>query len=159
MTGELVQKGIGRGMVRLARIAHNADSAGEEDEEVQIAVHCRAVQVPSPHDLWPQHLLEARPGLVGEGGVRQHAHAMDHRHQAAATSHLCVPASRSTAAVSVTSASSTSILTPRLRRASIASSASASGSRRPFRTMVLAPWSASHSATAQPMPPRPPVTK
>ena len=77
MTGELVQEGIGRGMVRLARIAHNADAAREEDEEVQIAVHCRAVQVPSPHDLRPQHLLKARPGLVGERGVRQHAHAVD----------------------------------------------------------------------------------
>ena len=66
---------------------------------------------------------------------------------------------RSTASESDTSASSTSTCTPRSRSAPMISSAAGSGSRRPFSTMVPAPRSASHSATAQPIPPRPPVTR
>ena len=65
----------------------------------------------------------------------------------------------STASPSVTSASSTSTRAPRARSAAIASTASASGSRRPFSTITPAPRSASHPATAHPMPPTPPVTR
>ena len=81
VAGELVQEGVGRGVVRLARVAHHADPAREENEEIQITVHGRAVQVPAPQDFRPEHLFEAFPVLVGQRGVRQHPHAVDHAAQ------------------------------------------------------------------------------
>ena len=65
----------------------------------------------------------------------------------------------STASASVTSASSTCIRTPRSRSAAIASEAAGSGARRPLSTIASAPRSASQPATAQPIPPMPPVTR
>ena len=65
----------------------------------------------------------------------------------------------STAAKSVTSATSTRTSTPLSRNSRITSSVARSGSRRPFRTIVPAPFSASQRATAQPIPPMPPVTR
>ena len=75
--GELIEEGVGRGMVGLARIAQNAGDAGEQHEQAEIAIRRRPVKVPGPEHLRPQHGLEALPVLVAEGGVRQHADAVD----------------------------------------------------------------------------------
>ena len=64
-------------MVGLARISHHPDPAGEQEEKVEIQVFGSTMEVPGPHDLGPEHLLETFPGLVGKGGVRQDPHAVD----------------------------------------------------------------------------------
>ena len=81
MRGELIQKRIGRRVVRLARIAQHAGHAGEEDKHIQIAVLSRAMQMPRAQHLRPQHLLESFPTLVPERTVRQHPHAVDYAAQ------------------------------------------------------------------------------
>ena len=77
MGGELVEEGIGRRVVGLARVAEHAGDAGEEHEHVEVARRSRPVQVPGAEHLGPQHRLEALPRLVADGGVRQHADAVD----------------------------------------------------------------------------------
>ena len=78
VTGELIQKRIGRGVVCLTRIAHDADPAREKDKHIQIPVHSRLVQMPGAQYLRPEHGFESLPILVGQRAVRQHAHAVDH---------------------------------------------------------------------------------
>ena len=92
VAGELVQKGVGRRVVRLARIAHHTDSARKEDEEIQIAVHGRAVQMPCAQHLRPQHPFESLPTLVAQCAVRQHAHAVDHAPERWQGPHPSLPA-------------------------------------------------------------------
>ena len=77
MGGELVEEGVGRRVVGLARIAQHTGDAGEEHEHVEVAVGGRPVQVPGPQHLGPEHRLEGLPRLVADGGVRQHADAVD----------------------------------------------------------------------------------
>ena len=50
---ELVEKRIGRRMVRLPRIAQYARHAGKQHEEVEVAVPGRPVQVPGSDHLGP----------------------------------------------------------------------------------------------------------
>ena len=78
---QLVEEGVGGGVVRLARVADHADAAGEEEEHVEVAVQRGAVEVPGAQDLGPQHRLEALPRLVRERCVGEHAHAVDHAAQ------------------------------------------------------------------------------
>ena len=75
--GELVEEGVGRRVVRLSGVAHHPGDAGEQDEEVEVAVHRRPVQVPGAEHLRPEHRLEALPGLVAERGVGEHPDAVD----------------------------------------------------------------------------------
>ena len=75
--GELVEEGVRRRVVGLARIAENAGHAGEEDEQIQVPLHRRAVQMPGPEHLRPQHGLEAPPALVAERRVGEHADAVE----------------------------------------------------------------------------------
>ena len=81
VAGELIEEGVGRGVIRLSRIAHDADAAREENEEVEVAMLGRAMQVPGRQDLRPEDLLEPRPALVGERTVGQYAHAVNHARQ------------------------------------------------------------------------------
>ena len=76
--GQLIEEGIGRRMVGLARIPEDAGDAREQDKHVQVALRSRPVKVPGPQDLRPQHGLEALPALVAKGCIRQHADAVDH---------------------------------------------------------------------------------
>ena len=78
MSGELIEEGIGCRVVRLPRIAQNAGDAGEQNEEIQIAVLGGAVQMPGAQRLGPQHPLEPFPALVRQCSIRQHAHTVDH---------------------------------------------------------------------------------
>ena len=75
---ELIQESVRCRVVGLARIAHHAGNAREEDEQVEIPIQRRPVQVPGPEHLRPQHCLEALPALVAEGRVGQYADAVDH---------------------------------------------------------------------------------
>ena len=77
MGGELIQKCVCRGVIRLTRIAQNASDAGEQDEQVQVAVDGRAVQMPCTQHLRPQHLLKTVPTLIRQRSIGQNAYAVN----------------------------------------------------------------------------------
>ena len=81
VAGELIEEGVGRGVIRLSGIAHHPDAAREENEEVEVSMLGRAMQVPGGQDLRPEDMLEPRPALVGQRAVRQHSHAVNHARQ------------------------------------------------------------------------------
>ena len=78
VAGKLIQERIGHGVVRLPRVAHDADPAREEHKQIKIPVQGRPVQMPGAQDLRPQHGFEFLPGLIPQCAVRQHPHAVDH---------------------------------------------------------------------------------
>ena len=78
MARELIEEGIGGGVVRLAGVAENPRHAGKQYEEIEVLARGRPVQVPGADHLGPQHLLETVPVQVRQGTVGQHAHTVDH---------------------------------------------------------------------------------
>ena len=74
---QLVQEGVGRGVIRLPGVAEHARHAGEQHEQVEVAIGGGAVQVPGTEHLRPQHVGELLPGLVRERAVRQHSDAVN----------------------------------------------------------------------------------
>ena len=74
--GELIQEGVGGGVIRLARVSHNAGYTGKQDKHVQVFGSGGLVEMPRSQHFGPHDLLEPLPGLVLDDAVGEDAHAM-----------------------------------------------------------------------------------
>ena len=81
MSGELVQEGIGGGVVGLSRVAQNPGGAGKQREQIQVHAHGGAMETPRAEHLGPQDALKVFPALVSQRSVGKHADAVNHAGQ------------------------------------------------------------------------------
>src|SRR5690606_5980843 len=76
VVGELVEEGVGGGVVGLAGAAQDTGRRGEEQEQVEGPAGGEAVQVGGAVGLGAQHVREAVGGQFGDGRVGQDAGAV-----------------------------------------------------------------------------------